>query len=102
MTRIWMRYCGLVVPPLAWAVETQLGQITPYIDCRQHVPWTPAFCAALLFVSIAGAAVSRLSPTPVGRTERFVVDAGLLIACAFVFALTLEGAASMLLDPCQR
>jgi hypothetical protein len=24
-------------PPLAWAVGTQLGQITPYIDCRQQV-----------------------------------------------------------------
>lgn len=102
MTRTWMRHGGLVVPPLAWAVGTQLGQITPYIDCRKHVPWTPALCAALLFVSIAGAAVSHLAPRPVGRTERFVVDGGFLIACAFVFALTLQGAASMLLDPCQR
>jgi len=102
MTRTWMRYGGLTVPPLAWAIGIQLGQITPYIDCRQQVVWTPAFCAALLFVSIAGVAVSRLSPKPVGRAERFVVDAGFLMASAFVFALVLQGAASMLLDPCQR
>ncbi|KAA0687972.1 hypothetical protein DTW90_32990 [Neorhizobium sp. P12A] len=102
MTRTWMRYCGLVVPPLAWAATTQVGQITPYIDCRQHVPWTAAFCSALLLVSAAGATASRLSQRPVGRTERFVVDAGFLIASAFVFALILQGAASMLLDPCQR
>ncbi len=102
MTRTWMRYGGLVVPPLAWAVGTTLGQVTPYVDCRQQIVWTPTFCAALLFVSIAGAALSRLSPKPVGRAERFIVDAGFMIACAFVFALILQGAASMLLDPCQR
>lgn len=102
MTRTWMRYGGLAIPPVAWAVGTQLGQIIPYIDCRQQVVWTPAFCGALLFVSIAGATVSRLSPKPIGRAERFIVDAGFLIASAFVFALVLQGGASMLLDPCQR
>jgi hypothetical protein len=102
MTRTWMRYGGLTVPPLAWVVGTQLGQITPYIDCHQRVPWTPVFCAALLLVSIAGAAASRLSPKPVGTAQRFVLDAGSLIACTFVFALILQGAASTLLDPCQR
>jgi hypothetical protein len=101
MTKTWMRYGGLSVPPVAWAVGTQLGQITPYIDCRQQMVWTPAFCSALLLISIAGAAASRLAPRPVGSTERFVVDAGFLIASAFVFALVLQGAASMLLDPCQ-
>ena len=102
MTRTWMRYGGLSVPPLAWAVGTQLGQITPYIDCRQQMVWTPAFCSALLLMSIAGAVASRLAPRPVDRTERFVIDAGFVIASAFVFALLLQGAASMLLDPCQR
>jgi hypothetical protein len=43
--------------------------------------------------------VSRQDPS---AGLSFVVDAGFLIACAFVFALTLQGAASMLLDPCQR
>jgi len=101
MTRTWMRYGGIVVPTLAWAVGTQLGEITPYVDCRQQMVWTPAFCSALLLISIAGAAASRLAPRPVGSTGRFVVDAGFLIASAFVFALVLQGAASMLLDPCQ-
>jgi hypothetical protein len=55
-----------------------------------------------LVISIAGAAASRLSPKPVGRAQRFVLDAGSLIACTFVFALILQGAASTLLDPCQR
>jgi hypothetical protein len=102
MIRTWMRSGGLTAPPLAWALGTQLGQITPYFDCRQQMVWTPAFCSALLLISIAGAAASRLAPRPVGRPERFVVDAGSLTACTFVFALILQGAASMLVDPCQR
>lgn len=102
MIRTWIRYGGLSVPTLAWAVGTQLGQITPYIDSRQQLFWTPAFCSALLLISIVGAAASRLAPRPVGPTERFVVDAAFLIGSAFVFALVLQGAASMLLDPCQR
>jgi hypothetical protein len=102
MTITWTRYGGLAVPPLAWAVGTQLGQIIPYLDCRRQMVWTPALCSALLLMSIAGAAASRLAPRPVGRTERFVIDAGFLIASTFVFALVLQGAASVLLDPCQR
>ncbi len=102
MTISWLRFNGLAVPPLAWVVGTQLGQITPYIDCSRHVALTPAVCGTLLLVSIAGTAASRLSPKLVGRAERFIIDAGFLIASAFVFALILQGAASMLLDPCQR
>lgn len=102
MTNSWLRYTGLVVPPLAWALSTQLGQITPYIDCRQTVPWTAASCAILFVVSIAGVAASRVSSTGLVQSKRFVVDAGFLIALTFVFALSLQGTATMLLDPCQR
>ncbi len=102
MTNSWLRYAGLVVPPLAWALSTQLGQITPYIDCRQTVSWTAASCAALLVASIAGVAALRPTSTGSVKSNRFVVDVGFLIALAFVFALSLQGAATMLLDPCQR
>jgi hypothetical protein len=102
LTESWLRYTGLLVPPLAWAGSTQLGQITPYMDCRQNIPWTAVSCCLLLVISVAGVATSRFIPTPSVKTERFIVDAGFLIALAFVFALALQGAATMLLDPCQR
>ena len=102
LTRRWLRYMGLVVPSVAWAVTTQLGQITPYMDCRQNFPWTVVFCAALLAASIAGVVASRTGSAGLARSERFITDAGFLIALAFVLALSLQGAATMLLDPCQR
>jgi hypothetical protein len=102
LTKSWLQWIGLVVPPVAWALSTQLGQITPYMDCRQNIPWTATFCGILLVVSIAGVAASRAGSSGLVKTERFIVDAGFLIALAFVFALLLQEAATMLLDACQR
>ncbi|MGO4834582.1 hypothetical protein AB4144_20205, partial [Rhizobiaceae sp. 2RAB30] len=56
----------------------------------------------LLVFSIAAVVVSRVFPARVGRSERFISDTAFLTASAFVFALLLQGAASTLLDPCQR
>lgn len=97
-----LRHTALVIPLLAWALSTQLGQITPYEDCQQDVPWTALASCFLLVVSIVGLAGSRATLTGLTRTERFLVNASFLIALAFVFALSLQGAATMLLDPCQR
>lgn len=102
MTKSWVRSTGLLVPPMAWAASTQLGQMTPDVECRQSVPWTATICLILLAVSIAGITVSKVFSSRMARTERFVATAGLLIALTFVFALSLQGAASVLLDPCQR
>lgn len=102
MTNSWLRYTGLIVPPLAWAISTQLEQITPYIDCRQNIPWTVGSCGLLLTVSIAGVMVSRALSPRTAKSERFIAEAGFLVALAFVFALSLQGAPTVLLDPCQR
>ncbi|MER8464827.1 hypothetical protein [Mesorhizobium sp. M1409] len=102
MTIRWLKYTGLVVPPLAWALNTQLGQVTPYTDCQRNGLWTAISCGILLLVSVAGVMVSRALSTGTAKSERFIADAGFLIALAFVFALSLQGAATVLLDPCQR
>jgi hypothetical protein len=102
LSKIWQLWIGLGVPPLAWALSTQLGQITPYFDCRQNIPWSAALCGVLLIVAIAGVAAARAASSGMTQTKRFVVDAGFLIALVFVFALSLQEAATMLLDACQR
>ncbi|MBE1508289.1 hypothetical protein [Rhizobium viscosum] len=102
MSKSGLRHFGLVHSPIAWALATQLGQVTPYIDCRQNVSWTAVSCGILLLISVGGIVASRMASTGTARTERFIVDGGFLLSSAFVFALLLQGAASMLLDPCQR
>lgn len=102
MTKSVLRYAGLAAPPLAWALSTQLGQITPYADCRQGTSLTLMLCAVLLAVSVAGMGLSRIVSTNIARPERFVADVGFLLALTSVFALLLQGAASVLLDACQR
>ncbi|TRC98328.1 hypothetical protein FJV76_13505 [Mesorhizobium sp. WSM4303] len=74
----------------------------PYIDCRQNSAWSAALCGILLVISIAGLAAARAASPEMAKTRRFLVDAGFLVALAFVFALLLQEAASMLLDACQR
>ncbi|WP_192243079.1 hypothetical protein [Mesorhizobium silamurunense] len=74
----------------------------PYIDCRQTIPWTAASCGILLVVSIASIAASRATSPRLVKSGRFIIDTGFLIALAFVFALLLQEAATVLLDPCQR
>lgn len=102
LIKSWLRHAGLLLPLAAWGLSTQLGQITPYMDCRQNVSWTAVACGILIVVAIAGVAVSRGGWQGLGKTGRFVVDAGFLVALAFILALALQGAATMVLDPCQR
>lgn len=102
VTNVKLRYAGLLIPPVTWALSTQLGQITPYIDCRQTVSWTAASSGILLVVSIASLATAWATSAGSAKPARFIFDTGFLIALAFVFALSLQGAATMLLDPCQR
>ena len=102
MSKIRLQWTGLGVPLLAWALSTQLSQITPYIDCRQHSSWSAALCGVLLVISIAGLAAARGASPGIAKTRCFLVDAGFLVALAFVFALLMQEAATMLLDACQR
>lgn len=102
MTARSLRHAGLILPPIAWAAATQLGQITPVVDCRQGISWSAISCGLLLIISLAAIAASRSASQPTLGTERFILNGGHLLGLAFVFALSLQGAASLLLEPCQR
>ncbi|MDR6758638.1 hypothetical protein J2Y48_003946 [Mycoplana sp. BE70] len=101
MTFVLTRYAGLYLPPAAWAVNTQLGQILPYGDCSAGARWTAfaAFIAAI--VAVSGVIVSqRATAATVSRTVLFLGRIAFLLGLSFAFALVLQGAATVLVNPC--
>lgn len=95
------RYAGLYVPPAAWAIDTQLGQILSYGDCNTGAGWTAfaAFTAAAF--AAAGAIVSQRGTAATAfRTALFLGRIAFLLGLCFAFALALQGAATVLVSPC--
>jgi hypothetical protein len=103
MTMIFTRYAGLIGAPLVWAINMQMGQILPYVDCQARVSWSAIATAAAIVVALAGAAVSFAGAAKTeSDTHTFLRRIGILTALAFAFTLFLQGAATLLLDPCTR
>jgi len=97
------RTSGLTLSPAAWAVSSQLGQILPYADCGGGTAWTvfAAFVATAL--AVAGAVLSWPGhQSTESRSALFISKVGILLGFGFAFALFLQGAAALLLNPCLR
>ena len=99
---------GLSIAPTAWAINMQLGQILPYVDCAQQSRLS-AIC------SFAGGAVALLAgglswswtrrepnKSSLIATSTFVAWIGALSALIFVFAFLMQGIASLVLSGCER
>lgn len=96
-----LRNSGLLFAPASWVLNTQIGQITPYLDCDSSVSWTAIASTVLLLASAAGILAARNTAQPAGPWQ-FIIDVGVMLALAFIFALLMQEAASVLLNPCQR
>jgi hypothetical protein len=109
-TRRWLAICaGAIGGTALWAVNMQLGQILPYVECGSRF-------YPVLLVSFAAAAVSlicgwvswRSSRVSVGRTEaatgtrRFAAQVSALLGLVFAFVLLLHAASALLLTGCER
>jgi hypothetical protein len=92
---------GLIVAPLLWAANSQLGQILPYSECGSR--YRPALIASIVAVllSLTAAAVSWRSPWP-GPTGRFWSLVCTLLGVVFAFALLLQAGAAFMLTGCER
>jgi hypothetical protein len=101
---VWV---GLLIAPLAWAANTQLGQILPYLDCQHHarfsaiISFAGAIAAGLAAASSwrSGSRAGRIEPAP---TLAFAGYVSALAASVFAFALALQGIASLVLSGCER
>lgn len=98
----WLRYSGLFVAPAAWAANVQAGQLLSYIDCSTRTSWSTLTAALALALALAAAAASLARRNHVAGTGCFLANLGGLVALTFAFALMLQMAATLMLDPCAR
>jgi hypothetical protein len=92
---------GLIAAGLFWAVNLQLGEMLPELQCRYRI-------AILGLTSIIAAAVSLLSgyvswrSSSPGGAGWFWSRLCALAALLFAFALLLQGAAGFMLSGCEK
>lgn len=101
MTRAFQTIGWWCVPVL-WALGTQFGQILPYADCATMHAWSAVMCFTIIGVAVAVAAVSWLQARRLTGTDRFLAWSGSLIASIFGLAVSLQGLATVVIDPCMR
>jgi hypothetical protein len=101
---------GMLLGPAAWAANTQLGQILPYVDCRGGLRLSAIACFVAALLSLAGSFTSaRVRKTDATRDSRekrtprsFLGLLSSLLGLVFAFTLALQGLSALILSPCER
>jgi hypothetical protein len=88
--------------PMAWAINMQLGQTLPHLDCAMQRSWSGAATLVALAVAIGSVGWSIRAARHLSGTERFVAISGSGISSIVTFAVLLQGAATLVIDPCLR
>jgi uncharacterized membrane protein len=92
MSTLPARFTGFAIPPAAWALTTQLGQILPYIDCTGQSSWTLLACLGAVGTSAGGAIFGLSQWRNWSDPQKAFGQSFLAIAVIFVFAICLQGA----------
>jgi hypothetical protein len=99
---------GLSIAPTVWAVNMQLGQILPYIDCAQQWHNSAIFSFAGSAAALIAGGLSwswtrhERNTSSLTATSRFIARLSALSALVFAFALSMHGIASLVLSGCER
>jgi hypothetical protein len=99
---------GLVIAPLAWAIAMQLGQILPWLDCQHQVrssaitAFSGMLLAALAAIVSWRSIVRARTAAPLTATSVFLGGLSAVSALIFIFALSMQGVASLVLSGCER
>ena len=99
---------GLALASAAWAINTQLGEILTYLDCRQHARYSALASLAGLLLAGVAAILSWQATRRAQHTEPFTATSGFigamsaLSALVFTFAIFLQTIASLVLSGCER
>ncbi len=99
-------WAGLVIGGLAWAANTQLGDMLATTDCISVARPSAIISAVLVALVLTSAGLSWwLDGKPsaeVDRTLPFASQLSALAALIFAFALVLQTTASLVLSGCER
>ena len=102
-----LHWSGLLVASVLWAVNTQLGQILPYLDCQRQARYSAILSFLGAAVACLSGAISWRSIGLAGMSEPrrafiFVGSMSALAALLFAFALSMQGLAGLVLSGCER
>jgi hypothetical protein len=105
--RRFLCWAGLAGGALAWAANTQAGQILPHIDCVGSIRLSAITSFAGAALALAAGCTSGVfarvpSEAAPDSTSRFVAYLNVLAAFLFVYALALQGLAALVLTGCER
>jgi hypothetical protein len=101
-------WSGLWAPALLWAVNMQLGQVLPYVDCARQIRSSAVTSIAVTVLALLAGWVSWRSVRPPAAgfgspsTLRFAGNVSALSALIFAFALFMQTIASLVLTGCER
>jgi predicted membrane protein len=104
-SRMVLALAGLVVGPVLWAANTQLGQILPYAECRTGTPYSLPLSAVAALLSLGAAGLSwRVSSLrrPGGGVQRFLGSLGAMMGPLVAFALLSQAIATLVISPCAH
>src|SRR4051812_1306180 len=98
---------GLSAAPAIWIINTQLGQILPYLDCQQQARYSAMGSFAGAVAAYVTGAISWRAARHTIMSEpapmlNFIGSIGALSGLVFAFALSLQVAASLVLSGCER
>jgi hypothetical protein len=97
------RLAGLTVGGFAWAINTQLGEILPYPECRTRIVLLALTSLVLALTAISAALLSWWKRAPSDAAhDVFLSRLGIMAGLLFAFAIALQGAASLVLTGCER
>ena len=103
-------WVGLMLPPIAWAVQMQVIYVLVRLECTagRKLAMLVAVCLALaaIFVAFVSAFLNYQLPTVVDDSgtasrKKFMAGLGLLSAATFFLATLAQGIAVIVFHPCQ-
>jgi len=100
-------WAGLIIGGLAWATNTQLGEMLPTTDCISRARPSAIISTVLLAGVLVSAGFSwwrarQPAAQQADRTIPFAAQLSAVSALLFSFALVMQMTASLVLSGCER